>query len=116
MHGYAGRLLRVDLSSGKTWTEPLDGVRARRYLGGRGLGARILLDEVPRGCDPLGPENRLVFAMGPLAGTFAPGSGRFVVVAKSPATDGFGEAYTGGFVAHELKYACLLYTSDAADE
>ncbi|HEX7513840.1 MAG TPA: aldehyde ferredoxin oxidoreductase N-terminal domain-containing protein, partial [Candidatus Methylomirabilis sp.] len=105
MHGYAGRLLRVDLSSGKTWTEPLDRARARRYLGGRGLGARILLDEVPRGCDPLGPENRLVFAMGPLAGTFAPGSGRFVVIAKSPATGGFGEAYTGGFVAHELKYA-----------
>ena len=102
MHGYAGRWLRVDLSSGKSWVEPLDGTRARRYLGGRGMGARILFDEVPRGCDPLGPENRLVFAMGPLAGTFAPGAGRFVVLAKSPATDGFGEAYTGGFVAHEL--------------
>jgi aldehyde:ferredoxin oxidoreductase len=95
----------VDLSSGKSWVEPLDETRARRYLGGRGMAARILLDEVPPGCDPLGPDNRLVFAMGPLAGTFAPGSGRFVVVAKSPATGGFGEAYTGGFVAHELKYA-----------
>ena len=105
MRGYAGRLLRVDLSSGKTWVESLDEARARRYLGGRGLGARILMDEVPAGSDPLGPENRLVFAMGPLAGTFAPGSGRFAVVAKSPATGGFGEAYTGGFVAHELKYA-----------
>jgi aldehyde:ferredoxin oxidoreductase len=105
MHGYAGRLLRVDLGSGKSWAEPLEATRARRYVGGRGMGARILLDEVPRGCDPFGPENRLIFAMGPLAGTFAPGSGRFVVVGKSPATDGFGEAYTGGFVAHELKYA-----------
>ncbi len=105
MYGYAGRLLRVDLGSGKTWTEPLDAARARRDLGGRGLGARILVDEVPPGCDPLGPENRLVFAMGPLAGTAAPGSGRFVVLGKSPATGGFGEAYTGGFVAHELKYA-----------
>jgi aldehyde:ferredoxin oxidoreductase len=105
MHGYAGKWLRVDLGSGKSWVEPLDESRARRYLGGRGMGARLLLDEVPRGCDPFGPENRLVFAMGPLAGTFAPGSGRFVVLAKSPATDGFGEAYTGGFVAHELKYA-----------
>jgi len=105
MHGYAGRWLRVDLSSGRSWVEPLDEIRARRYLGGRGMAARILVDEVPKGCDPLGPENRLVFAMGPLAGTFAPGSGRFVVAAKSPATDGFGEAYTGGFVAHELKYA-----------
>jgi len=105
MDGYAGRLLRADLSSGKTWVESLDEARARRYLGGRGLGARILMDEVPEGCDPLGPENRLVFAMGPLAGTFAPGSGRYAIVAKSPATGGFGEAYTGGFVAHELKYA-----------
>ena len=105
MRAYTGRLLRVDLGTGKTWVEPLEEPRARRYLGGRGLGARILLDEVPVRCDPLGPENRLVFAMGPLAGTFAPGSGRHVVVAKSPATGGFGEAYTGGFVAHELKYA-----------
>ena len=105
MYGYAGKWLRVDLGSGKTWVEPLDGARARRYLGGRGMGARILMDEVPEGCDPLGPENRLVLAMGPLAGTFAPGSGRYVVMAKSPATGGFGEAYTGGFVAHELKYA-----------
>ncbi len=105
MYGYAGKWLRVDLGSGKTWAEPLDEARARRYLGGRGLGARILMDEVPEGCDPLGPENRLVLAMGPLAGTFAPGSGRYVVMAKSPATGGFGEAYTGGFVAHELKYA-----------
>ncbi len=105
MDGYAGRLLRVDLDRGTTSVESLDEVRARRYLGGRGLGARILMDEVPAGCDPLGPENRLVFAMGPLAGTFAPGAGRYVVLAKSPATGGFGEAYTGGFVAHELKYA-----------
>ncbi len=105
MHGYAGRLLRVDLSTGRSWVESLDERRARLYLGGRGLGARILLDEVPAGADPMGPDNRLVLAMGPLAGTFAPGSGRYTVLAKSPATDGFGEAYTGGFVAHEVKYA-----------
>ena len=78
MHGYAGRLLRVDLSSGQSWVESLDNTRARRYLGGRGMGARILLDEVPLGGDALGPENRLVFAMGPLAGTFAPGYRRAV--------------------------------------
>ncbi len=105
MHGYAGRLLRVDLGSGKSWVESLEEAKARRYLGGRGLGARILVDEVPAGCDPMGPDNRLVLAMGPLAGTFAPGSGRYTILAKSPATGGFGEAYTGGFVAHELKYA-----------
>ena len=105
MHGYAGQWLRVDLDSGKSWVEQLDAMRARRYVGGRGMAARILLDETPPGCDPFGPANRLVFATGPLTGTYAPGSGRFVVAGKSPATDGFGEAYTGGFVAHELKYA-----------
>ena len=105
MAGYAGKLLRVDLSTGRIWDEPLDDARARKFLGGRGLGAQILFDELPRGADPLGPENRLVFAMGPLAGTSAPGSGRFAVMAKSPLTGVFGEAYTGGFFAHELKYA-----------
>ncbi|MGQ9631093.1 MAG: aldehyde ferredoxin oxidoreductase family protein [bacterium] len=105
MLGYSGRILRVNLSAGKVSVDELDEGKARKFLGGRGLGARILFDEVPAGADPLGPENRLIFAMGPLAGTYAPGSGRFAVVGKSPLTGGFGEAYTGGFFAHELKYA-----------
>ena len=105
MFGYAGKLLRVDLSAGEISAETLDELRARKYLGGRGLGAQILFDEVPVGADPLGPDNKLIFAMGPLAGTSAPGSGRFAMVGKSPLTGVFGEAYTGGFFAHELKYA-----------
>ena len=105
MFGYTGRLLRVDLSSAKVSVEELDPGKARKYIGGRGLGARILFDEVPPGTDPMAPENRLIFVLGPLAGTFAPGSGRFAIVAKSPLTGVFGEAYTGGFFAHELKYA-----------
>ncbi len=105
MQGYAGRILRVDLTTGQTRAEPLEEARARKHLGGRGLGAQVLFDEMSPGADPLGPENRLVMAMGPLAGTNAPGSGRFAVVAKSPLTGVFGEAYTGGFFAHELKFA-----------
>jgi len=105
MFGYCGKLLRVDLTKGKATTDSLDEKWARKYLGGRGLGARILFDEVPAGADPLGPENKLIFAMGPLAGTSAPASGRFAIVSKSPMTGGFGEAFTGGFFAHELKYA-----------
>ncbi|MDP6152904.1 MAG: aldehyde ferredoxin oxidoreductase family protein [Phycisphaeraceae bacterium] len=105
MFGYAGKLLRINLSTGDIWSEALTESRARKFLGGRGIGAQILFDEVPTGADPLGPENRLIFAMGPLAGTAAPGSGRFAVVGKSPLTGVFGEAYTGGFFAHELKYA-----------
>jgi len=105
MNGYAGRLLRVDLGTGTVSEDALDAGMARKHLGGRGFGARILFDEVPKGADPLGPENRLVFAAGPLAGTYAPGSGRYAVCAKSPLTGVFGEAYAGGFFAHELKYA-----------
>jgi aldehyde:ferredoxin oxidoreductase len=105
MFGYCGRFLRADLSSGSVSDYEVDAKTARKYLGGRGLGARILFDEVPFGADPMSSENRLIFVTGPLAGTFAPGSGRYTIIGKSPLTGLFGEAYTGGFFAHELKYA-----------
>jgi aldehyde:ferredoxin oxidoreductase len=105
MFGYSGKILRADLSTGKVTVEDLDAEVARKYLGGRGLAARILFDEVPAGADPFSAENRIVFALGPLAGTYAPASGRFLVASKSPATEMFGEALTGGFFGHELKYA-----------
>ena len=105
MQGYTGKILRVDLSSSSITEEELTESRARKVLGGRGLGASIVFDEVPAGADPLGPENVLVLALGPLAGTYAPGCGRLAAVAKSPLTGVFGEAYTGGLLPHELKYA-----------
>jgi aldehyde:ferredoxin oxidoreductase len=105
MAAYAAKLLRIDLSSGQSRVETLDEKTSRKHMGGKGIGARVLFEEVPAGADPLGPENRLVIAAGPLAGTYAPGSGRLGVYGKSPLTGVFGEAYSGGAFAHELRYA-----------
>jgi len=103
--GYGGRVLRVDLSRGSHKIEPLDPRMASDYLGGRGFVARILYSEVPKGADPLGPENRLVMAAGPLSGSFLPCSGKLHLGAKSPATGGYGDANIGGHLAMELKHA-----------
>jgi aldehyde:ferredoxin oxidoreductase len=104
-HGYIGKILDVDLTSG-TWSETeLDRTLARDYMGGKGFGARILYDQLPPHCDPLSPENILVFATGPLTGTLAPSSGRFEVCTKSPATGLWLDANCGGFFGPELKFA-----------
>lgn len=86
MGGYQGKLLRVNLSSGRVAEEPLDETMARQYIGGIGLGTRILFDEVPASADPLGPDNKLLFMAGPLVGTAFPASGGFAVVTRSPLT------------------------------
>lgn len=103
--GYAGRILRVDLSKRETKAIPLSDELVRDYIGGSGFCAKILWDETDIETDPLGPENRLVFAVGPLTGTGWPQSGRFNVGAKSPATGVWGEASAGGQWAPQLKYA-----------
>jgi aldehyde:ferredoxin oxidoreductase len=103
--GYHRRILRVDLSSGQIDVEKLDEVFYRRYLGGAGFVAYYMLKEVPPGTDPLGPENRLVFALGTLTGAPLPGSGRNSIGALSPLTGALGEAEVGGFWGAELK-AC----------
>ena len=74
MKGYAGQITHVDLSSGKVRNEKFDEKFARKYLGGNGFAARTLIDSVPRGADPLGEENVLIFCTGPLTGTLAHGS------------------------------------------
>ncbi|MFW9943729.1 MAG: aldehyde ferredoxin oxidoreductase family protein [Candidatus Sifarchaeia archaeon] len=104
-HGYVGKLLDVDLSSGAITEIELDAALVEGYMGGKGFGARILYDQLPTGCDPLSPENILVFATGPLTGTFAPASGRFEVCTKSPATGLWLDANCGGFFGPELKQA-----------
>ena len=82
-YGWAGKLLRVDLSSGRVWTE--DTLRwGTDYLGGRGLAARIAWDELPQGVGAFDPENPLMFMPGVLAGTPAPSSGRTSICAVSP--------------------------------
>ncbi|MBI4590211.1 MAG: aldehyde ferredoxin oxidoreductase family protein [Candidatus Rokubacteria bacterium] len=105
MFAYAGKLLFVDLSTGRHWTEPLSEMLARKHLGSRGFGAHLLMRDVPRGADPLGPDNRLIFMTGPLVGGPTPGSGRSAVITKSPATGYYGEALSGGRFWHALKYA-----------
>ncbi|MCK5187316.1 MAG: aldehyde ferredoxin oxidoreductase, partial [Deltaproteobacteria bacterium] len=82
--GYAGRVLRVNLSTGKSTTEELREDAACLFIGGRGLGAKYLFDEVTAGADPLGEDNKLYFLTSPLAGTSAQASSRWMVVTKSP--------------------------------
>lgn len=102
MHGYFGKYLHVDLSTGTLKDYPIPDSWYERHIGGRGIAARILLDLLPPGSDPLGPDNVLVFASGPLQGHKIAGGGRHVVVAKSPKTNAPNEAYVGGFFVHEL--------------
>ena len=103
--GYIGKILRVDLSREKISIESPDDVFYRRYVGGEGFVAYFLLKELRPGIDPLGPENKLIFAAGPVTGTAIPGNGRNSVGAKSPLSGGFGEAEVGGFWGAELKRA-----------
>ncbi|HWU39637.1 MAG TPA: aldehyde ferredoxin oxidoreductase N-terminal domain-containing protein, partial [Candidatus Acidoferrum sp.] len=103
MKGIHGKLLDVDLTQGKTTEFPVPEDIFRQYLGGRGLGARLLYDLLPPKTDPLSPENLLIFLTGPLTGSMATGSSKFVVVTKSPATHGWCDSYSSGRIAVHLK-------------
>ncbi|MGD2148381.1 MAG: aldehyde ferredoxin oxidoreductase family protein, partial [Anaerolineae bacterium] len=116
--GYSGRIMRVNLSS-RTWhAEPLAPELARLFLGGRGLGARLLYDEVGPGADPLGPENKLILTTGPLVGTTAPSSGRFNLTTLSPLTGIYLYSICSGSLGAELKSAGYdaLIVEGVADE
>ena len=103
--GYARKVLRINLSTGKSTTEELKETAAKLFIGGRGLGAKYLFDEVPAGADPLGEENRLYFVTSPLAGTSAQSSSRWMVVTKSPLTGMFIRSTGGAHFGHQLKIA-----------
>jgi aldehyde:ferredoxin oxidoreductase len=103
MKGVHGKLLEVDLGPGTTRDLPVPERVFRRYLGGRGLGARLLYDMLPAKTDPLSPDNLLFFLTGPLTGSMATGSSKFVVVTKSPATNAWCDAYSSGRIAVQLK-------------
>lgn len=105
MYGYNGRILRINLSTREISTEPFGEVDAKKYLGGRGLAAKILFDELQPGIDPFGPHNKLVYAAGPLAATGFPLNSRWIVAAKSPLTGIWGEATCGGSFAVQLRQA-----------
>ncbi len=101
--GFWGRILHVDLATGKSFFEELGDDFFRKYLGGIGISAKVLWDSMTPGIDPLGQENVLVFTPGLLTDTGAMFSGRFTVAAKSPASNSWGDANCGGFFAPALK-------------
>lgn len=107
MYGYAGRILRVDLTKKKITDEPLNLEWARKYIGGKGLGARYLFDLLRPGTDPLGPNNPFIIMTGPLTGTLAPAAAKYCVVTKSPLTNIWLDSHAGGYFGPELKYAGL---------
>lgn len=103
--GCAGKLLWVDLTQKKLKEETLDAGMIRDYLGGYGVGAKILFDKMAPGADPLGSDNILGFMCGILTGTEAVGGSRYVVVGKSPLTGGWGDGNSGGDFGPFLKFA-----------
>ena len=105
-NGYMGNLLNVHLAEGKISEENLNEDLCNKFIGGYGLGAKLLYDRIPVGADPLGPDNILGILTGPLTGTPAVIGSRFVVVAKSPKTaGGWGDANCGGYFGPHLKFA-----------
>ncbi len=102
---YAGRMLHVDLSTGKVTAEPLNAEWAREYIGGWGLGAKYYTESVDPTVAPLSPDNTIVVMTGPMAGTLAPTGSRTCVVSKSPHTGTIFESNIGGAFGPELKFA-----------
>lgn len=103
--GYMGKLLFIDLSTGRISEESPDDKFYRNYVGGYGIGARVLYDRMKAGVDPLGPDNILGMLPGPLTGTPAIGGARYQAVGKSPLTGGWGDANSGGFFGPSIKFA-----------
>jgi aldehyde:ferredoxin oxidoreductase len=103
--GYAGRILRVDLTKNKIRVKPTEKRLIMEFVGGRGFNSERLYREVSRDVAPLSPENKLMFATGPLVGTAFPLGGRFNVSAKSPLTGILGDSNAGGHFAAEIKFA-----------
>jgi len=99
--GWTGKILRISLTKRKTATQKFDSKFALNWLGGRGFAAKILWDELKPGVDAFSPDNRLIFATGPLTGVSLPSSGKLVVAAKSPLTGGYGDGNIG-------TWACLM--------
>ena len=103
--GYNGKILRVNLSDNSISTESMDEQFYRQYLGGAGFVSYFLLNELRQGIDPLGTENKLVFALGPVTGIPLPGGGRNSIGAQSPLTGGIAISEVGEFWGAQLKRA-----------
>ena len=103
--GYTEKILVIDLKNQTTKVEKTNLEDAKNFIGAKGLGAKYLIDNLPKGTDPLSPENLLIFTTGPLTGTKAQTSGRGTVVTKSPLTNMFVDSHFGGIFAAEMKKA-----------
>ncbi|WP_334134281.1 aldehyde ferredoxin oxidoreductase family protein [Tepidimonas sp.] len=102
---WAGKILRVNLTAGTCKAEPLNMTWARQYLGSRGLGSKYLVEEVDPKVDPLSPDNKIIWATGPLTGTMASTGGRYTVITKGPLTGAIACSNSGGYWGAELKAA-----------
>ncbi|MBF0251946.1 MAG: aldehyde ferredoxin oxidoreductase, partial [Alphaproteobacteria bacterium] len=102
---WAKRILRVNLTEGSITEEPLNVEWAQRYLGQRGLATKYLTEEIDPKVDPLSPDNKLIFATGPLTGTAAATGGRWSVITKGALTGAIACSNSGGFFGAELKFA-----------
>ena len=102
---YEYQVLRVDLSKGEITRETIKGKKVKDYLGGRGLASKMLYDEIDPKIDPLGPENKLIFASGILTGTAASTGGRYMVVTKGPLTGTIASSNSGGFFGAEMRFS-----------
>jgi aldehyde:ferredoxin oxidoreductase len=105
MYGYAGSILKVNLGTGKISKEPLKEDLVKGFIGGFGVSAKILYDNLAPMTNPYSPENIVIFSTGPAQGTLIPGSGRGLFVSKSPLTNRVFNSNVGGYIAAELKYA-----------
>ena len=105
MYGWTGNILRVNLTNKTYKKESFSEEFAHKWIGGRGFACKILYDEVPPGTDPLGPDNKLIVALGPIAGIPAPNTGKCVVAAKSPLTGFYGDGNLGTRVSEHLRKA-----------
>ena len=105
LYGYAGRIVRVNLTTRKIVSEDLPIEMCRLFIGGKGFGTKIIYDEIPKGIDPFSPENVLVVTIGPASGTRVPFSSKLGFYFKSPLTGIYGESHVGGYAAPKLKWA-----------
>ena len=102
---WTGKILRVNLTAGTVQSEPLNMTWAKQYLGSRGLATKYLVEEIDAKVDPLSPENKIIWATGPLTGTMASTGGRYTVVTKGPLTGAIACSNSGGYWGSELKFA-----------
>jgi len=105
MYGYNGKILRINLNDKSYKLEALDLEEAKKFIGGRGLGTKILSQEVNPEIDALSPDNKIIIVAGPLTGTTVPTSGRYMVVTKSPLTGTVASSNSGGYWGAEFKAA-----------